>query len=126
MSIAHGDFSVSLNDNIIMITLSGSFNEFGARAMISEIKAKIRVLDGGKFLVLVDSRELEGHTPGSLKELELYNQWLNGQNMIAKALVVTSEMRRAIADIYIPAKHKQNLKEFDDVPPALKWLKAQL
>jgi len=102
MNLEHGIFTVTVDTNIIIITMKGSFNEFGARALIDSIKAKIKY-----------------------KEINKYNEWLNDQNMIAKARVAKSTVTLDIDNRLIPAIKKQNIKIFEDVPAAIEWLKRQ-
>jgi len=125
MNLEHGIFTVTIDTNIIIVIMKGSFNEFGARALIDSIKAKIKNFNGAKFSILVEDLELEGITPEGYKEINKYNEWLNNQNMIAKARVANSSLMLDIDHRLIPAIQKQNLKIFEDVPSAIEWLKLQ-
>jgi len=125
MNLEHGIFTVTVDTNIIIITMKGSFNEFGARALIDSIKAKIKSFKSAKFSIIVEDLELEGMTPEGYKEINKYNEWLNDQNMIAKARVAKSTVTLDIDNRLIPAIKKQNIKIFEDVPAAIEWLKRQ-
>ena len=125
MNLEHGIFTVTIDTNIIIVIMKGSFNEFGARALIDSIKAKIKSFNGTKFSIIVEDLELEGITPEGYKEINKYNEWLNNQNMIAKARVANSSLMLDIDHRLIPAIQKQNLKIFEDVPSAIEWLKLQ-
>ncbi|WP_435236848.1 hypothetical protein ACR30L_04505 [Psychromonas sp. PT13] len=125
MNLEHGIFTVTVDTNIIIITMKGSFNEFGARALIDSIKAKIKSFKSAKFSIIVEDLELEGMTPEGYKEINKYNEWLNDQNMIAKARVAKSTVTLDIDNRLIPAIKKQNIKIFEDVPTAIEWLKRQ-
>ena len=125
MNLEHGIFTVTIDTNIIIVIMKGSFNEFGARALIDSIKAKIKSFNGTKFSIIVEDLELEGITPEGYKEINKYNEWLNNQNMIAKARVANSSLMLDIDHRLIPAIQKQNIKIFEDVPSAIEWLKLQ-
>jgi hypothetical protein len=125
MNLEHGHFTVTVYTNIIIATMKGSFNEYGAKALTDAIIAKIESFHGARFSIIVDDLELEGITPQGYEELNKYNEWLNGQNMIAKARVVNSSVILSIDNVRIPAKKKQKIKEFDNVLAAIEWLKLQ-
>lgn len=88
MTLNHGDFEVSVDGNIIIVELKGSFNEYGAKALTEQIKATIETFAGVPFSIAVNDLALEGITPEAYEQLNNYNSWLNGQNMRAKAMIV--------------------------------------
>jgi len=105
--------------------MEGSFNEYGARALIKAIVDKIEKFNGEPFSIIVEDLQLEGITPEGYEELNKYNEWLNGQNMIAKARVANSAVILNIDSVRIPTVKKQKIKEFNNVPDAIEWLKLQ-
>jgi hypothetical protein len=125
MNQEHGTFTVTVDTNIIIAKMEGSFNEFGARALIKAIVDKIEKFNGEPFSIIVEDLQLEGITPEGYEELNKYNEWLNGQNMIAKARVANSAVILNIDSVRIPTVKKQKIKEFNNVPDAIEWLKLQ-
>lgn len=121
----HGDFELSLTDNILQIDLKGSFNEAGALALTTEIKDKLRSIQDKPIYIIVNDKELVGITPEGFAILEKYNQWLNSKNLVAKAMVVNSSIIQDIDKRYIPSSTKQNIKFFTDLESARSWLKLQ-
>ncbi len=121
----HGHFTVLIEDGIIYTQLEGDFNEQGVIAWADELKAAIKTFNGEPFLMLVDEMLAPSATPGALKEGNNYNQWLNEQNMLAKAVVYSSSMLRDIDIKHLPARTKQNIAYFDNLASAKKWLNAQ-
>ena len=125
MNQEHGTFTVMVDTNIIIAKMKGSFNDFGVRALIEAIVDKIEKFNGEPFSIIVEDLELEGITPEGYEELNKYNEWLNGQNMIAKARVANSAVLLNIDSVRIPMVKKQKEKEFNNVPDAIEWLKLQ-
>lgn len=55
-------------------------------------------LKGTPFAILVDDLEVIDSTPELYAELELYNQWLDTQNMGVKSMVIDSPITLAIIE----------------------------
>lgn len=104
----------------------GSFNELGAENFTLAMREAIVTFNGKAFSILVDDLEVIGGTPQAYAELESYNQWLNSQNMIAKAMVIDSPVTLAIIEKYAPSREKQNIAIFDNRADAIYWLKEQM
>lgn len=125
MELPHGNYSIVVEEHIITVSLTDSFNQAGAEALTNDIKRTISRFKGKPFSIMVIDTTVSGNTPDAYEEINKYNKWLNEQNLIAKALVVSSGAIRKINDVRIPAKAKQNVRSFDNVPDALVWLKNQ-
>ncbi len=126
MTVAHGEHTIDIQGDIILLKLIGSFNEMGAAKFTKGMKDAILSLKGAPFAILVDDLEVIGGTPEAYAELELYNQWLNTQNMRAKAMVIDSPVTLAIIEKYAPSRAKQNISIFNNRDDAILWLKASL
>lgn len=126
MAIEHGKYSVTVNENIIIVTLIGSFNEHGTKICIDLIKDKIAAFHGKRFSILMNNLDFLGGTPEAYEVSNQYNGWLNQQNFIAKAIVTTSIPNLAIDHARVPEKKSQNIAVFDNQPDAMAWLTKQL
>tara|TARA_R110002012_G_scaffold6678_3_gene31840 strand:+ start:1924 stop:2304 length:381 start_codon:yes stop_codon:yes gene_type:complete len=125
MQLPYGNYSIVVEEHIITVSLTDSFNQAGAEALTNDIKRTISRFKGKPFSIMVIDTTVSGNTPDAYEKINKYNKWLNEQNLIAKALVVPSGAIRKINDVRIPAKAKQNVRSFDNVPDALVWLKNQ-
>lgn len=125
MTVAHGEHNIKVQDNIIFLKLFGSFNDAGTENFTRAMKKTIATFNGSPFSILVDDLEVIGGTPEAYAELESYNQWLNGQNMIAKAMVIDSPVTLAIIEKYAPSREQQNIAIFNNQVDAVNWLKTQ-
>lgn len=125
MDLVRGKYSINVTNDIIMISLAGSFNQQEAKVLTNHIRTTISTFQGKPFSILVVDTGLTGNTPDAYSEINEYNKWLNTQNMTAKALVTIPGVVTKINDSAIPAKAQQNLSVFDNVPGALAWLKSQ-
>lgn len=123
--MVHGEHSIVINGNIIVLKLIGAFNEYGVFKLIQNIKEVIKRFNGKIFSILVDYLEFLGGTPEAYEELEKYNKWLNNQNMAAKAMVIKSSATLGIINSLLPSIKKQNIKEIDNKSEAIEWLKSQ-
>lgn len=126
MTVEHGENTIIVKENIIHITLKGGFNEYGAKDVSRKTKEIICAFNQKRFLMLVNLLNLEGATPEAFNTSNEFNEWLNSQNMVAKAIVITSQTIKAIDQQWVPSKTVQNIEYFDNEEDALKWLKIQL
>ena len=126
MFTGHGDNQVSNQDNIISITLRGSCNEYDFQDIGPTVKQAVVQCNGKKFCILVNDLEFIGATPEAYHEFQVLNQWLNTQQLIAKAIVIKSVSVLATIKAQVPAINDQNLKVFDVEEDAIIWLQNQL
>lgn len=126
MTDRHGDSFVTLSDNIIKTQLIGSFNRLGVEFYASNVKAVVAQLGDKPFAMLVDDLKVEGGTPAAFEALDEYNQWMNTQQIVAKAIVIDSIAQVEIIKARTPAFKNQNIKFFVKEEDALIWLEHQL
>jgi len=126
MNTLHGGYNITISDNIISIVAKGAFNEIGFQGIAVQLRELVSNLSGAPFYILVDLSELDGATPEAFNELEILNQWLNTQNMQAKALVINSAVNEMIIKKRTPALQKQNVQRFTDRLAAQQWLNLQI
>ncbi len=124
MDIEHGEVIITVDKNIIIVKLEGAFNEFGAKKYTIGVKETIDTFQGKPFSILINNLEVLGGTPEAYEELEKYNQWLNTQNLTAKAMVISSITTLDIINLLCPSRQSQQSKNFDNEEDALNWLKA--
>ncbi|MCP4597437.1 STAS/SEC14 domain-containing protein [Neptuniibacter sp.] len=126
MSISHGTVTASLDKQIIRVTLKGMFNELGAKEYTNTVKKYVLQLESKPFAILINNLEMKGGTPEAYQELESYNRWLNTQNLIAKAMVIESNLHQQMIDHYSPSRKSQNTRSFLTEEEALNWLQQEL
>jgi hypothetical protein len=120
----HGCDKVQIDESIITISLSGSFNEQSISELVNEIKSAVNSFENKKFAILLYATEAEGFTPEAYQELDDYNAWLNNQNFVAKAIVSHSPTLQQTSELFIPSRKPQLMKRFEDIESAQKWLKT--
>ena len=126
MSVEHGEFSISLEGNIIKTKLMGSFNEFGAKRYTEAVIEVVKQLEGKPFAILVNNLELFGGTPEAYQVLEEYNKWVNQQHMLAKAFVFNAAILATIMKNMSPSMKADNIQMFKTLEDAESWLEAVL
>ncbi|MCJ8296339.1 MAG: hypothetical protein MJK15_18225 [Colwellia sp.] len=125
MAVAHGQSSISVDGDIITVKAVGAFNVEGITKTIEQLKFFIEGFGQKEFKLLFDYTETEGGTPDVFDKINECNIWLNSQNMVAKAVVVHSEILFKILESRTPARHSQNEQSFDDIASAINWLATQ-
>jgi len=120
----HGELDMSLDKNIILVTLTGPFNEMGVENWTKEVKAQIESFSGSHFFILMDNTNYGGFTAEASAISNEFNVWLNEQSMVAKAVVQPSSLAIKMNRKNIPALAKQNIEYFDNEEQALIWLKG--
>tara|TARA_R110002074_G_scaffold30335_1_gene86021 strand:+ start:128 stop:523 length:396 start_codon:yes stop_codon:yes gene_type:complete len=122
----HGKYDIEVNRDIIKITISGAFNDVGAKALAIELKNIVIEFDHAPFAIMANMLEFDGGTPEVFAESEEFNTWLNSKNMVAKALIFTSPALIAIEQALVRSKAKQNIQYFKTECEALQWLNDQI
>ena len=126
LTVEHGENTVIVKENIIHVTLKGAFNEYGAKDVSNKTKEIIRAFNQKRFTILINLLSLDGATPDAFNTSNEFNEWLNNQNMVAKAIVITSQTIKAVDQQWVPSKAVQNIEYFDNEDDALRWLEKQL
>jgi len=125
-NLSHGTYVLTYQNNIIEVTLSGAFNEYGVIDWTNAIKKTIASFNGEKFCILMDLRKALGGTPEAFEQANQYNDWLNSQNMVAKAVIFENAVLAEIERVMVSAKRFQKIKNFHDIIEARQWLSDQL
>jgi hypothetical protein len=122
----HGGSEVITQNEIIIVRLSGVFNELGVKKFTDAVRQFVGSLDGNAFGILINDLKLEGGTPEAYAELEVYNQWLNTQRLVAKAMVIESSTHKDIINKLSTSRYQQNIEYFSSEQDALTRLKQEL
>jgi len=124
MDSEHGEVSIEVIDNIIIVRAVGAFNEFGAQKYTSSIRTAINCMQKQRFSILINNLKFLGGTPEAYQELEDYNAWLNQKELIGKAMVITSNITLDVINKLSPSRAMQQTKNFDNENDAMNWLKG--
>lgn len=124
MAPAHGEFDISISDNIVQIKFMGSFNEYGIKAAFCELRKVIEKFNGKKFLLISNYNGVEGATPETFDEIVINNQWMSQRNIIAKAVITNSETIKSIGLKRVP-QGNINTEFFKCETQATQWLLEQ-
>lgn len=122
----HGEREVFKSGRIITARFIGVFNHHGVYRVADEIRECVAQMHGEPFAILIDDLQLQGGTPEAYVAVEEYNQWLNTQQLVAKAMVLDSKAHKDILDKRTPSRAQQNIEYFTDEDSALVWLKSEL
>ncbi|GAA6183616.1 MULTISPECIES: hypothetical protein [Alteromonadaceae] len=118
-----GSYQFRVEGNVVYQTFTGMFSGSTAQAYLSETRKMISQFDGKPFCNLIDIRAMEGLTPEGYEMIDKFNQWVNTQNLAAKAIVVSNDVVGKIVSERVPELKKQNLRYFHDFNEAVKWIK---
>ncbi|GGW73102.1 STAS/SEC14 domain-containing protein [Alteromonas halophila] len=125
MAAGHGVSQVVCDGDIILVTLSGAFNQEGIELYEQKARDAIRAMKGEPFKMLIDDSDVEGGTPEAYAALDRFNQWQNTQPLRAKAFVVKQTLLQRILMKRTPALSSQNTAFFTSKKDALAWLNEQ-
>lgn len=120
-----GRTSLCVNEEIILVTLSGVFNEKEALNYKAKLFDAIHSLQGKPFCMLVDNTGVEGGTPEAFDVLEDINTALPSLSLIAKAYVYKSDIVMGIVKQRVLALKKINKRNFTDYQEAMAWLASE-
>ncbi|MBA6233807.1 MULTISPECIES: hypothetical protein [unclassified Colwellia] len=121
----HGKNVISVEGDVIISKIIGAFNVEGVNKSIANLKVVVDSFCQNAFKLLINYTDTEGGTPEVYEKINECNIWLNSQNMVAKALVINSNVALNILESRTPARSSLNEKVFDDEVNAMSWLKSQ-
>ncbi|MBU2862717.1 hypothetical protein KO489_02560 [Reinekea forsetii] len=122
----HGQTEISVSGRILQVSYFGQFNLEGITSGLSKQRKVIESFNGEPFAVLIDDKNIQGGTPEAYQALEEFNQWVNSQYMVAKAMLFKSNLQLKILDSLVESRKDQNIKTFSDKKEALHWLNSEL
>jgi len=122
MDIPHGKYSIDFINETLVVSLVGTFNEQAVENWTRDVKDIILSYSGKPFKMLMDLSCSTGGTPEALAVANRYNQWLNTQNLLAKAVIYASKMNQSIDEKYVWSKKEQNIKVCNNRREAFDWL----
>lgn len=123
---SHGTTEVLLDPPLIRVRAAGRFNLAGCERFCERVGAAVREMGESPFGMLIDNLEFEGGTPEAYAELDRFNAWLNTRPMVAKAMIVKSEVLQTIMDQLAPSRRQQNIRCFRESAEGERWLRDQL
>ncbi|GAB2705115.1 STAS/SEC14 domain-containing protein [Aliiglaciecola aliphaticivorans] len=118
-----GSYQFRVEDNIVYQTFRGMFSGHTAATYLSETKKMINQFDGKPFAMLIDISDMLGLTPEGYEMIDKFNHWVNSQNLVAKAIVVSNDVIGKIVSERVPELKKQNVRYFHDLHDAIEWVK---
>ncbi len=124
MVIEHGEVTIEVDGNIIIVRTMGAFNEYGTQQYTNGVRKIVDGLQGESFSILINNLQFQGGTPEAYQELEGYNIWLNKQKLIAKAMVIISSINLDVINKLSPSRASQQTRSFDNEKDAMTWLQS--
>ena len=118
----HGYHTVEIRGDVIIVSLIGDFNEPSIMDYIEDVENLIIEMQGKPTYMIVNDFELNGITPEGYQQLEVHNQWLLTQNLLAKAIVSDRTIQDHLDFKWAPTLKKLNSRHFTDMQSAEEWV----
>ena len=126
--VEHGEYKVTVESAVITVTFIGMFNEVASHNVCSYVEEIINGMNGASFCVLFNMLDYEGSTPEAHKIGDKHFEWLEKQNCLGRANIVTQKTL-----VYIARSEQASLREsntearmFENVTDAKEWLLSLL
>lgn len=124
----HGEYTVAVEGSIIKVTFIGMFNDIASISACAEVKKLIEGMQGRRFCMLYDLLNYEGSTPESHKISNQHFSWLEQQNCLGRASIVSNTFL-----IDITRNQQASLRDskvesrmFENEGDAIAWLQPLL
>lgn len=117
----HGEWRLKTVRNVVVTTLSGSWNEEASVAYFAEFRAAAEPL--GRFCTLARYDAWGGYTPEAAAEAFALRRWAYEHGCACAAWVIEEPMMRKWIEIYL--RNSEKLHEtrcFAGMPEAVAWL----
>lgn len=118
----HGYHTIEIRDNVFIVSLIGSFDEYDIQGYIDDIRSFVSSMEGKPAYQIVNDYELVGITPEGYQQLEANNQWLLNHNLLAKAIVSDKPVQQNLDFRWTPSLQKLNTRYFTDMQEAEQWI----
>ncbi len=122
--VEHGEYIVTVEGAIINVTFIGMFNHVASKNVCSDVEKLINGMNGASFYMLFNMLDYEGSTPDAHKIGDLHFKWIEKQNCLGRATVISN-----MALIEISINEQKSLRQsnidsrmFDSVVDAKTWL----
>ncbi|AWB67104.1 hypothetical protein C2869_11965 [Saccharobesus litoralis] len=122
MALPQGEYSIDLDEDVILIRIKGGFSLQHTTQLVTDIKDTVQSFGNQPFSILVNALAFGGALNDSYQVFEELNQWLNTKPMKGKANVMQSLTLKSLSDNRIPSRLEQNLRIFSNESEALEWL----
>lgn len=120
----HGNYSFEIDNNLIIFSLAGDFNEHGMFACLDAERKAIEKFSDEKCFLLVDCTKITGATPEAYRAVDNFYNEINYKYLAAIAVIHDSHLLTQIQHKNIPQMKKHNVREFLDRKSAISWLKS--
>lgn len=126
--VEHGKYKVTVESAVISVTFIGMFNEKTSRNLCSRVEDLIHGMNGASFCVMFNILNYEGSTPEAHKIGDKHFEWLEKQNCLGRATVVTQKALVNIARSKQESLRISNVEAriFDNENDAKEWLLSLL
>jgi hypothetical protein len=126
--VEHGKYKVTVESAVISVTFIGMLNEVASRNVCLYVEDLIHGMKGASFCVLFNMLNYEGSTLEAHKVGDKHFEWLESQNCLGRATVVTQHALVNIARSKQESLRISNIKArmFDNENDAKEWLLSLL
>jgi hypothetical protein len=124
---SHGDYTLSVDGNIIKLEAIGSFNLEGASKVYEEIKEIIMSFKDKPYYIVVNLLKFTGGTSEAYELSDKTNYWMNNFNPPVKRIyIVDNKIKMSITLSKEKELSKQNLVFFENEETANKWISINI
>ncbi|NVK26274.1 MAG: hypothetical protein HWE10_15200 [Gammaproteobacteria bacterium] len=92
-----GQYQFEVVGDVIHVAFEGMFSESTSRKISELVEHHVSSLEGKGFYMLIDLSNYEGSTPDAHKVGNQHAIWLEGQNCLGKAIVISERVVLEIA-----------------------------
>lgn len=126
--VEHGEYIVTVDKAIINVTFVGMFNDVASKNVCSEVEEIINEMNGAPFCMLFNLIDYQGSTPEAHVIGNQHFEWLEKQNCLAKANVISSMAFIEITRNAQPSLRQSTIetKIFEQKDDAKEWLLSLL
>lgn len=121
----HGNYEIDFKKEYIYIKYSGMCNVELAKKFYEEFISRVKGRNFTNLKVLVDCLEFDGATPDSYTFSSKVNNWLNSNDLIAKAIITREAIIVKLVEYRDNELRKQNIEVFDNIKDGEEWLLNQ-
>ncbi len=115
---AHGNHQLHWQDDIVIATLHGSWNEEAAAEYGKALRQQVQALQGRPWCRVIDLNDYELHTPEVVEAGQRFARWAEENGCIFHCYIFSNLLQReTVKRMFKPAgQHHRNTVTIDEAP----------
>ncbi|MBU1621236.1 MAG: hypothetical protein KJ556_14070 [Gammaproteobacteria bacterium] len=121
---AHGKFSVTPHDEVLLCEIQGAWNKEGSELLIAELKSLVQGFSGKKWARVMNMQSWELSTPDAISLMTDFSAWEDQHGCVLRCYIGLNPIQQQLLEMKYQHSHKP--QHFSHTGTALTYAKQFL